>query len=152
MLRRKIHSRLASEAVSTEILSHIFSPFIRPSGYASVFSAPKRAVVDTVDAANRKKLLGNIKDLNVSDLVIINDIRGEQFIYKVEVIEYSRQIPTEQTVYCLMPTYTVVAEEVTGKFPYLSWQATNKTDVWFSYSILRTAIEARHSTFKDFYK
>ena len=32
-------------------------------------------------------LLGNIKDLNVSDLVIINDIRGEQFIYKVEVIE-----------------------------------------------------------------
>ena len=78
------------------------------------------------------------------------DYKG--WLYKVEVVEYSRQIPTEQTVYCLMPTYTVVAEEVTGKFPYLSWQTTNKTDVWFSYSILKTAIEARHSTFKDFYK
>lgn len=32
-------------------------------------------------------LLGNIKDLNISDLVVITDIKKEHYIYKVEVIE-----------------------------------------------------------------
>lgn len=32
-------------------------------------------------------LLGNIKDLNIGDMVIITDVNGEQFVYKVEVVE-----------------------------------------------------------------
>ncbi len=32
-------------------------------------------------------LLGNIKDLNIGDLVMITDVNGKQFIYKVEVVE-----------------------------------------------------------------
>lgn len=32
-------------------------------------------------------LLGNIKDLNIGDMAIITDINGDQYIYKVEVVE-----------------------------------------------------------------
>lgn len=85
-----------------------------------------------------------------TDEVTYIDYKG--WLYKVNVIEYGRQIPTEQAVYCFMPTYTIIAEDIARKFPCLTWQATNKTDIWYSYSILRSAIESRHSTFKNLYK